>query len=107
MALDNQLRELYTAVERYVVPLLEREPSESGLTPEECRILALQNINRLNQRIGFLVRKAISDPGEMRILQTYVNSLTIGLKSDNKGQMRAALSNARNFLIERDENKQD
>ncbi len=105
---DQQLRDIYAVIERYAVPLLGRERTSSeGLSKEENRILALQNVNRLNQRIGFLAREKVTNSGDMRILQTYVNSLTIGLKSDNTAQMKAALSNIRNFLFEFDSEEQD
>ena len=74
------------------------DDSPHGLSNEENRVLAFQNLNRLNQRIGFLARENTAISADMRLLQTYVNSLTIGLKSDNTPQIQSALSSVRNMI---------
>lgn len=94
---EYHLKEIFVNVERYVMPLIGSD-SPSGFSKEENKILALQNVSRLNQRIGFLAREHVAELGEMRLLQTYVNSLTLGLKTDNVPQMKSALSSVRNLL---------
>ncbi|MHB8567011.1 MAG: hypothetical protein ACYC7D_02670 [Nitrososphaerales archaeon] len=94
---DYNLKELFANVERYAFPLTGRD-SQSSLSKDENRILALQNVNRLNQRMGFLVREQMAELGEMRLLQTFVNSLTLGLKTDNVLQIKSALTSVRNVL---------
>lgn len=84
-------------VERYAMSVAGSD-SPTGFSKEENRILALQHVNRLNQRIGFLARQHIAQEGEMRLLQTFVNGLTIGLKNDNIPQIRSSLSSVRNVL---------
>ena len=54
------------------------------LSKDESRVLALQQINRLNQRIGQIARSSKENMTEMKILQTQVNRLTIGVKTDNR-----------------------
>ncbi len=79
------------------MPLIGSD-SPHGLSKEENRILALQNINRLNQTIGQLVRSGQSSPIDMKVLQTQVNNLTIGVKYDNAAQMKIALTQVRNLV---------
>jgi hypothetical protein len=95
---EYHLKEIFVDLERYVMPLIGGD-SPFGLSKKENEVLALQSINRLNQRIGFLARTNSALAENMRILQTYVNNLTIGLKSDNITQMKAALSSVRNTII--------
>ena len=94
---EYHLREVFVQVERYVMPLIGSD-SPQGLSKEENRVLAFQNVNRLNQRIGFLARENPKNAEEMRLLQTYVNSLTIGLKQENTQQIRAALTSTRQMI---------
>jgi len=72
--------------------------SDSSFSKDENRILALQQINRLNQRIGQIARSSKDGTGEMRMLQTYVNGLTIGVKSNNIPQIQATLARARSYI---------
>ena len=95
--MENLLSEIFSQVEKHSMALMG-SISTQGLSRDENRILALQNVNRLNQRIGFLAREYNSKMGELRILQTYVNSLTLGIKSDNIPQMKSALFSMRNIL---------
>lgn len=98
MTKKNDITEILAQVERYVMPLTGNE-SGSGLSKEENQILALQGVNRLNQWIGRLARGgSSSEAGEMRILQTFVNRLTLGIKSDNPQQMRGALLSIKNLI---------
>jgi hypothetical protein len=94
------LKEIYEKVERYVVPLLGGDVSSSSLSKEENRILALQQINRLNQRIGQIARSNAGEDTmtEMKILQRNVNNLTIGVKTDNTAQSKAALATIRSYI---------
>lgn len=103
--MENELRILFTEVERHAIPLVSNDPS-GRLSKEESRVLALQAIHRLNQRIGFLVRTNSNTAGEMRLLQTFVNNLTLGIKNDNSQMVRSALSSVRNIIstIEKSEN---
>ncbi len=94
---EYHLREVFVQVERYVMPLIGGD-SPHGLSKEENRVLAFQNVNRLNQRIGFLARENSPHSADMRLLQTYVNNLTVGLKSDNTPQIRSSLSSIRNII---------
>jgi len=94
--LDPALKEIFGQVERYVSPLVRS--SDSSLSKDENRILALQQINRLNQRIGQIARSSKDGTGEMRILQTYVNGLTIGVKSNNVPQIQATMARAKSYI---------
>jgi len=94
--LDQTIKEIFAQVERYVAPLVRS--SDSSFSKEENRVLALQQINRLNQKIGQIARSTKDGTGEMRILQTYVNGLTIGVKSDNVAQIHAALARAKSYI---------
>ncbi len=95
--MEQELKALFAEVERHVMPLVSPETG-SRFSKDESRVLALQGIHRLNQRIGFLVRSDSSEIGEMRLLQTYVNNLTIGVKNDNPAVMRASLNSVRNII---------
>ncbi len=79
------------------MPLIGSD-SPQGFSKEESRVLALQSVNQLNQRIGYLVRSGSAEVEEMWILQTFVNRLTVGIKTDNQPQMRGALSSIRNMI---------
>jgi hypothetical protein len=95
--MDNTLKEIFTQVEKYVSPLITNEQSTS-FSKEECTILALQHLNRLNQRIGMIARSSKNNIDEMRALQTFVNSITIGVKNGNVPQLRYGLTQARNMI---------
>ena len=93
------LRDLFLEVEKYVSPLINQNSATSGqLSREENRILALQQINRLNQRIGQLARASQTTMQDYIIVQKLVNNLTVGVKSDNVPQMKYALSSLRNYV---------
>jgi hypothetical protein len=94
--LDSSLKEIFSNVERYVRPLVKT--SDGSFSKDENRVLALQQINRLNQRIGQIARSSKDGTGEMRILQTYVNGLTIGVKTDNVPQIQATLARAKSYI---------
>lgn len=79
------------------MPLIGSD-SPHGFSKEENRILALQNINRLNQRIGQLVRSGQSVEIDLKALQTHVNNLTVGVKYDNPIQMKNSLVQVRNMI---------
>ncbi len=96
LKLDPALKEIFAQMERYVSPLIRS--SDSSFSKDENRILALQHINRLNQRIGQLARSSKDATGEMRILQTYVNGLTIAVKSDNVPQIQATMARAKSYI---------
>ena len=99
--MDAALKEIYTQVERYVVPLIGG--AQSFMSKEENRILALQQINRLNQRIGLLARTQKDQVQEMKALQVHVNNLTIGVKNDNVGQIKHSLTLVRNYVWPQDD----
>ena len=84
-------------MEKYVSPLIAKDPS-SSFSKEECKILALQQLNRLNQRIGMIARSSKNNMDEMKALQTFVNSVTIGVKNDNVPQLKYGLTQARNLI---------
>jgi len=96
--LDEIIREIFSQVERYVTPLMRRQPDGSSFSKDETRILALQQINRLNQRIGQVARSSKDSSGEMRILQSYINGLTIGVKTDNIPQITATIERAKSYI---------
>jgi DNA-directed RNA polymerase specialized sigma54-like protein len=91
------LREIFDQLEKYTAEILQPDPS-SRFSAEENRLLALQCVNRLNLRIGHLVRAGRKSSEEMRLLQRYVNNLTVALKTDNKPFMRSSLSSAKNLI---------
>jgi hypothetical protein len=95
--MDNTLKELFDQVEKYVSPLITTDPS-SSFSKEECRILALQQLNRLNQRIGLIARSSKENMVDMKALQTFVNSITIGVKNDNLPQLKYGLTQVRNMI---------
>src|SRR5437879_4631591 len=95
--MDAGLKEIFDQVEKYLLPLLSREPY-SPLSKGESRVLALQNINRLNQRIGQIARSSKENVSDMKILQTFVNRLTIGVKTDNVPQIRGSLASVRSYI---------
>jgi hypothetical protein len=79
------------------MPLLGSD-SPYGFSKEENRILALQAINRLNQRIGQLARSSQQSEIDLKALQKYVNNLTVGVKFENVAQMKSALASIRGML---------
>jgi hypothetical protein len=95
--MEVSLKSLFDQVERYVLPIVSKEVV-SPLSKDENRVLALQQIHRLNQKIGLLGRSNKEITDEMKTLQTYVNSMTIGIKHDNIPQISYGLSQARNLI---------
>lgn len=95
--MDRGLQELLDEVEKYVQPIIS-ENLLSSFSKEENRILALQRVHRLNLKIGMLARSNKEKMEEMKTLQDFVNSLTIGLKSNNVPQMRFGLTRAKNMI---------
>lgn len=99
--MDQEIKDLFNTVERYVNPLLYGRGIESStLSNQENKVLALQNINRLNIHLGKLARSRKDESGNLHLLQTYVNNLTVGLKNDNIQLMKSAIASARNILNE-------
>ena len=88
---------LLREVEKYVTPIIAPDQS-STLSREENQILALQSIQRINKRIGMLARTVKESAPDMKLLQTFVNSMTIGIKSSNIPQVKYGLSQARNLI---------
>ena len=95
--MDQTIKEIFLQVEKYVLALLARQ-SDSSFSKEENRILALQQINRLNHRIGQIARSLKGDSEEMRILQTHINGLTVGVKTDNIPQIKATIARAKSYI---------
>jgi len=95
--METGIKEIFEQVEKYLYPLISRETSVT-LSKDESRVLALQNINRLNQRIGQIARSSKVDTADMKILQTLVNRLTIGVKTDNVSQIRGSLALVRGYI---------
>jgi len=95
--LDAVVKEIFSQVERYINPLIAGQ-SETSFSKEENRILALQQINRLNHRIGQIARTSKDESGEMKILQTFINGLTKGVKTDNVPQIRTTIARARSYI---------
>jgi len=95
--LDPAIREIFSQVERHVT-LLVSTRSDTSFSKDENRVLALQQINRLNQRIGQIARSSKDEYGEMKILQTYINGLTAGVKSDNIPQIKATIARAKSYI---------
>jgi hypothetical protein len=94
---DNTLKELFDQVERYALPLIANDP-ESKFSKDECRILALQQLNRLNQKIGMIARSNRTELVDMKALQTFVNSITVGVKNGNVPQLKYGLTQTKNMI---------
>jgi hypothetical protein len=99
MMMDPQIRELFSAVERYVMPLIGGD-IPSGFSKQENKVLALQNINRLNIHVGKIARSSKDESENLRLLQMYVNNLTVALKNDNVPMMKSSIASSRNMIKE-------
>jgi hypothetical protein len=99
MILDPQIKELFDTVERYVMPLIGGD-SPSGFSKQENKVLALQNINRLNISLGKIARLSKDESGNLHILQMYINNLTVALKNDNIPMMKSSIASSRNLIKE-------
>lgn len=95
--METNLGEILSQVERYLGSLMNSS-SSGQFSKEENRILVLQQINRLNQRIGQLARSSKELMPGMKTLQTHVNNLTIGVKNDNVAQMKHAFTLVKNLV---------
>ena len=95
--MDTGLSEILSEVERCLLPILRVEGSNQ-FSKEENRILVLQQINRLNQRIGQIGRTSKEQMPKMKALQAQVNNLTIGVKNDNTLQMKNSLTIVKNVV---------
>ncbi|MDG6906520.1 MAG: hypothetical protein JRN20_12120 [Nitrososphaerota archaeon] len=95
---DGGLKEILRHVERYLLPVITRD-SPNSLSREENKILALQQIALLNQQIGLIGRTNRKEMESMKALQTFVNSITIGVKNDNVPQIKYGLTQARNLIL--------
>ena len=91
------LNDILSQIERYLIPLMEADIS-GQFSKDENRILVLQQINRLNQRIGQLARASAERMPNMKVLQTQVNNLTIGVKNNNIPQMKNAFIQVKNLI---------
>jgi hypothetical protein len=96
--IDGVLKDLFRQVERYVSPITQSD-SGSNFSKDENKILALQQLTRLNQRIGLIARTTKDELENMKLLQTYVNSITSGVKNDNLPQIRYGMTQARNMIL--------
>ncbi|GEM_PF-1569362 len=100
--MSESLKQAYANLERYCISFGEmRRSGTSRFSKEEDKLLAFQSINRLNQTIGRTVRESSGDTKlieKMRILQTYVNRLTVALKSDNKQLVSSSLFSIRALI---------
>jgi hypothetical protein len=95
--LDLQFQELFTQLERYIAPLARSDIGQS-FSKDENKILALQCINRLNQRIGLVARSIKDETGELKLLQTYVNNITVGIKNDNSQLVKSAMASTKSII---------
>ena len=91
------LNEILSQIERYLIPLMEADIS-GQFSKDENTILVLQQINRLNQRIGQLARASAERMPNMKVLQTQVNNLTIGVKNNNIPQMKNAFIQVKSLI---------
>ncbi len=91
------LTEILSELERCLLPMLQTDGSNQ-FSKEENRILVLQQINRLNQRIGQIGRTSKDQMPKMKALQAQVNNLTIGVKNDNSLQMKNSLNFVKNMV---------
>jgi hypothetical protein len=98
-AMDAEVAELFEALQRYVNPLLSRD-SYSKFSKQEGIVLALQCINRINQKIGKEARSSRDESGYLRLLQARVNNVTIALKNENVPALRASLASLRSLIVE-------
>ena len=85
-----------------MIPLIANDP-ERKFSREENKILALQQINRLNQRIGMIARSNKNEMDDMKVLQNFVSSITIGVKNDNVPQLKHGLTHAKNMILSHSE----
>ena len=97
--MEFEIQALFDPVERYVGPLIDSN-TMSSLSKQENKVLALQNINRLNIRLGKMARSAKDESGNLRILQTYVNNLTVAIKYDNVPLIKSSLTSTRSIIKE-------
>jgi hypothetical protein len=97
--LDSQIEELFDTVERFVKPLIG-EDSTSRFSKQENKVLALQNVNRLNIHMGKIARSSKDESGNLHLLQMYVNNLTVAVKNDNTPMIKSSLASSRNIIKE-------
>jgi hypothetical protein len=71
---------------------------EKGMSRADHAILALQAINRLNHVVGRAAITKSKPIEEMRLLQIYVNNLTLGVKRDSNQEMKNALAGVRELV---------
>lgn len=90
---------MFSAVERYVRPLIG-EDAPTALSNQENKVLALQNVNRLNIHMGKVARSNKDESGNLHLLQMYVNNLTVAIKNDNVPMMKSSIASARNIIKE-------
>ncbi len=90
---------MFSTVERYVRPLIG-EDELTGLSNQENKVLALQNVNRLNIHIGKVARSNKDESGNLHLLQMYVNNLTVAIKNDNVPMMKSSIASAKNIIKE-------
>jgi hypothetical protein len=97
LQLESGLKALFDQVVKYIEPILSRD-TDSRLDREENRVLALQNVHRLNQKIGIMARSNSEMMEKMKLLQNFINTITIGLKNDNRQQIEFGLNRARDVV---------
>jgi hypothetical protein len=95
--MESSLKDIFAQIEKYLLPIVSKDPP-SAISKDESRILALQQINRLNHKIGQLARGSKESNVDVKLLQTYVNRLTIGVKTNNDPQIRFAMISIRNYI---------
>jgi hypothetical protein len=99
----NGLKEAFDQVERYASQLVQSDRGDLRLSNQEAKVLCLQSVNRLNLKIGRLVRSGERSSEDLRILQTFVNNLTVALKSDNIPGVKRSLSSLASVIKTIDE----
>jgi hypothetical protein len=95
--MDSEIAQNFEALERYTNSLLARD-SSPRYSKNECTILALQCLNRINQKIGRMARSEKDGSDSMRLLQARVNSVTVAVKNENAPMLRASMESLKNLI---------
>ncbi len=85
------IRRAFADVENSVSSILHGKAGEKDS--------ALRAIFALNNEIGKLARLSPTKLGPLKMLQAYVNSITVAVKNGNAQMIRESLKSAREYLL--------
>jgi hypothetical protein len=94
--LDEETVQLFQTLKLYVERI--QKPGSSGFSKQECFVLALQCLNRINQKIGHEARSRKDETEFLRLFQARVNGVTRALKSENLPMLGAAMASLEGFI---------